>query len=174
MIETIIMLVSLVVLGYAFYISSRMFWVFKSRGGIGKLIYGAESLFLIITYFIFSIILFSFITSAFISLSILNIVNIITGAFFLSSAGLIGAVMRYHISEIGRTKAKSAKAGVKLKEVNKEKLKLKKELEVLEGDLNHAQKLNKLNVDRELKIIELEKKIEELEKKKSGRKRFDF
>jgi hypothetical protein len=42
MIETLVMATSLAILGYAFYISSRMFWSSRKDRGARKLLYAAD------------------------------------------------------------------------------------------------------------------------------------
>jgi len=106
MIDTLIMMASLVVLGYALYISSRMLWVYKSGKDMWKWLYSLVSIFLIVTFFLFTLVTFSFLTLSLVS-QYFNILNIVIGIFFLSGAGLIGAIMRYHLSLIGSVKEKS-------------------------------------------------------------------
>ncbi len=165
MIDTVIMMGSLVVLGYAFYISSRMFWTFKSRKGSWKWMYGLASLFVIVTYSLFAMVMFSFIASFFTSYSILNVLNVVIGVFFLSSSGLIGAIMKYHMSVMKSVTMERKEADLKIKEISKEKLGLEKEIDGLRKELDEARKL-KMSRGHNLKVAGLEKKIEKLEKKK--------
>ena len=85
MIETDIMMASLVVLGYAFNISSRMFWTFRSEKDIWRWTYGMVSVFLIGIYFLFVMVMLSFITVSIVSQSILNIMNTVIVIIFLKS-----------------------------------------------------------------------------------------
>jgi len=165
MIETLIMLGSLVALAYAFSISSRMFWIFKSDKGMWRWMYGLVSLFLIATYFLFIILTFSFIASFIDAFSILNILNAVVGIFFFSSAALIGAIMKYHLSVMSSTATTGAGTSLNMKVKAKENSKLRKEINALEKELNEAKRLNRLAVSRELKMIELKNKIGRLERK---------
>ncbi|MBW2997152.1 hypothetical protein KY349_02300 [Candidatus Woesearchaeota archaeon] len=169
MIEILIMLAGLVALGYAFNISSRMLWVFKSEKGLWRWLYGMISAFLIATYILFAFVTFYFIMTPS-SQSMLSILNIVIGIFFLSGAGLIGAAMKYHLSSTMRAKQKPAPQPVVIKKTKpdtkdfrKERVVLQKEIYRLSKELDESKKLNKLAVGRELKIIELKKKIERLE-----------
>ncbi|UCD03044.1 MAG: hypothetical protein JSV63_00180 [Candidatus Aenigmatarchaeota archaeon] len=98
MIETIIMLVSLILLGYAFYISSRMFWSSRKTQGFWKWVYVIISFFILVTYFVFSIVFFLFIVAIVSALYIFELVNMFLGITLLSGAALTVAVTKHHIS----------------------------------------------------------------------------
>jgi hypothetical protein len=120
------------------------------------------SIFLIIIYFLLGTVMFSFLVSSLISQSIFNLLNIIVGIFFLSSAGLIGAVIRYHLSVMGSEAAKGIKTGPVPKESGKEP-EPQKETESLEEEIpGEAEKLEGLAVTRELKMLELRNRIRRL------------
>jgi hypothetical protein len=158
------MTASLVVLGYGFYISSRMFWVNRSERGYWKYVYFLVSAFIIITYFLFSVVLFAFITSSISPFSFLSIINSVLGVFLLSGAGLIAAIMRYHLNIIGSVEEENVRFSLKTMEIKREKEKLRKELIDVKDELVQSKKLNKLAVGRELRMIELSKRL-----KKNGK-----
>ena len=175
MIETITMTASLVVLGYAFYMSSNLFWVYKSHKDYNKWIFSIISVFIISSYFLFAVVLFAFITEMLTSYSILNSLNIVLSIFLLSGAGLIGVVMKYYIKTIKSSiinnvqkevKDWSEKKGVGKKGVDEEKQKMLKEILRLRDELDTIKLINKFAVGKDLRIIELKKKIEKLEHRK--------
>jgi hypothetical protein len=195
MIETILMMISLLVLGYSFYISTRMFLIFRSGRGKWGWLYGLVSVFVISVFFLFAITMFSFFTLSMISQSLINLLNVIIAIFFLASSGLVWAVMRYHVSLIRSTKGRDKISETTFKKISMEKKRLEKrvsslekkldkekikkpgsndkskedlikEIEHLENEATEAKKLSNLAVGRELKIIEMRKKIERLERGK--------
>ena len=165
MIETVIMLAGLVSLGYAFNICSRMFWAYKSHKGIWRWMYGLVSFFLMASYFLSVLILFTFILTFLTSYTIPNVLNIVIGIFFASSATLIGAIMKYHLSAMASIELKNT-TSLGGKKKGKVGQKLQKEIRRLENELSDAKRINKLAVEKEIKIIELRKKIEKLGRKK--------
>lgn len=165
MIETAIMMASLGVLGYAFYISSRMAWVYKSEKGFWKWLYTMASIFLIAVFFLFAIVMFFFTTASFVSQSVFNLINVIVGIFFLSGSGLVGAIMKHHLSVTTSAFEMSMKADYEIGEATKEIFELRKEVENLKKKTGRTRVLNRMAVERELKIIELENKIKKLEGK---------
>jgi len=164
MIGTIIMLASLIVLGYVFNISSRLFWTFKSEKGTWKWIYGLVSIFVIATYFFFIIVTFFFITYSFTPPSILNTINIVVGIFFLSSSALIGVLMKHHLSRMKSGAEESLESDF-AGEFSKEWLNVQKDIENLRKKHSESKRLKRLLVDKELKIIELSKKVQKLREK---------
>ena len=116
MIETLFMLASLVVLGYVFYLSSRMLWVHKSSEVTWRWAYGIISGFVFVTYFLLGVLMFFFAAASIVSPTILNVLNIVVSLFFLSGSGLIGAVMRYHISIMQSFTKEQAKSNISPKE----------------------------------------------------------
>ena len=178
MIESIAMAGSLIALGYAFFLCARLLWSTRSDKGTWKWIYGIVSFFILANYILFSFVLFSFIIAMFSSPEILNVLNVVMGIFFLSGAGLIGAVIKYHINTLAReaekkiedfssAKTEARKASGKKSRASKSPKheSLLKEIDSLKKELDSARQLNKLAADREMRIIGLKKKIEELEKK---------
>lgn len=165
MIETAVMMASLVVLGYAFYMSSRTLWIFKSEKNMWRWLYAMVSGFIVFTFFLLGILMFSFLLSSFISQEIVNTVNIVIGIFFLSSAGLIGAVIRYHLSVMGSDAAVSVKADLKKKGLHKEADNLDKQIENAKGVPDRSNRLNKIAAINDLKMIELRNKIRRLREK---------
>jgi len=126
-----------------------------------------------VTYVIFAFVLFSFVTNlaapaAYVSDSI----NTILGILLLSGAGLIGAIMKYHLSvETGFPAAgqppgsgHATKSGGRTRRVPPEVRRLESEIRKLRKELGEAKALNRLAVGREMRIIEMKKKIEEMEK----------
>lgn len=174
MLETLMMALSLVVMGYAFYISSRLFWSSKSERGTWKIVYFLASVFIISTYALFAIVMFTFITNMFSPLYVTDTLNVILGAFLLIGAFIASAMMKYHLltmgsMDVGHEEVK--KANGKWKKANKEGKKakeddsaeisrLKREMAELRKELDDSKMLNRLAVDRELRIIELKKQIE--------------
>ena len=159
MIEFFLMLASLVVLGYPFYISLKMYWIYKLDKGPWKWLYAIITFFLACNYFLFSLVLFVFIASSSISQEYISLLNVVVGTFFLSGAGLVSAIMKYHLNTVrdSMIQRKSSESG-KLREIHEEIRKLRNELET-------EKKFRKFSVNRELRMIELKKKIERLEKK---------
>jgi hypothetical protein len=171
MIETLIMASSLAVLGYAFYISSRLFWSERKESGVRMLAYGAASVFIIVAFSLFALVLFSFATNIFSSEPFFNTLNVVLGVLLLSGSGLISALMKYQLSvassESVPLPAGGRKAAIpgKGKAANAEAAGLAKEIETLRKELSEAHALNKLAVGRELRMVELKNKIKELETK---------
>lgn len=164
MIETFVMMATLLVLGYAFYISSRMFWTYKSDRGPWRWVYGLISSFIIATYFLFAVVTFSFIGSFFTSFSLLNILNAVIGIFFLSSSLLIGIIMKHHLSVMRSDAEKRAEARWEIGETSKERLKLQKQIEEMKKEIDEKKVLSKVVVSKELRILELQKRIKDLER----------
>ncbi len=164
MIESVIMIASLGVLGYAFYMSSRTLWVFKSEGSSWKYLYALVSGFIVFTFFLMGILTFSFLLSSVISKTMFSLLNVVVGIFFLSSAGLIGAVIRYHLSVMGAQAADNVKEDLKEKGLHKEAESLDEQIESVKGVPNKNSKLNKIAAINELKMIELRNKIKRLQK----------
>ena len=109
------MMASLVILGYAFYMDSRLFWSYKAEKGPLKWIYGLSTAFIFITYFLFALVLFAFMTETLTSFSLMNLVNTVLSIFLVAGAGLIAAIMKYHFGtmqpvEIGGMKRKRKKS----------------------------------------------------------------
>lgn len=176
MIETITMTISLVILGYAFYISSNLFWIYKSHGDYNRWVFTIVSTFIISSYIIFSFVLFAFITEVFTSFSIMNNVNLILSIFLLSGAGLIGALMKYYVNTIKSSimnniqnevrvwkKHKEGKDGGKPDE---EKMKMVREIVKLKDEIDRIKSINRFAVGNDLRIIELKKKLEGAEENK--------
>jgi hypothetical protein len=162
MIETATMMASLGVLGYAFYISTRMAWVYKSSKGLWRWLYTLTSIFLIAVFFLFSIVMFSFAAASFISQSVFNVLNIVVGIFFISGSGLVGAIMKYQLSVTASAFERSMETDYEITEATKEILELSKEVEKLKKKAGSTRILKRMAVERELKIIELENKIKGL------------
>ena len=97
MIEALIMVSSLVIMGYSFYMSSMMFWSARSGKGAWKWVYVTISVFILATYLIFSLVMFSFIANLTVSAYVFDLVNMVFALLLLSGAGLIAAMMKYHI-----------------------------------------------------------------------------
>ncbi|MFH0956755.1 MAG: hypothetical protein V1813_02745, partial [Candidatus Aenigmatarchaeota archaeon] len=112
MIETLLMASSLAVLGYAFYISSRMFWSSRRDKGTRKLVYAAASAFIFATYGIFALVLVSFATNLFSSAYFFNLVNCVLGVLLLSGSALISALMKYQLSVASSVPVSEMKAVV--------------------------------------------------------------
>jgi hypothetical protein len=174
MLETLMMASSLAVLGYAFYISSRMFWSSRKDKGAWKLVYALISAFLIVTYGIFALVLFSFATNLFSSEYFFNTLNIVLGVLLLSGSALIGALMKYQLSVASSVPpgeemaaGKAGKAVVSKARGGAEVAALQKEIAGLRGELDAANVMNRVAVGRELRIVELKKRIAELESKGS-------
>lgn len=223
MLETILMLVGLVIIGYTFSISSRMFLIYKSEKSKWRWMYGMVSVFVFSVFFLFALILFSFLTNSLMTPTFLNMLNVVIAVFFLAGAGLIWAVMKHNVSLIISHSEKKRKEDTAVRKLEREKEKLRKELERERGsgdrmilkqerkekkmlkeeisalreeldeqeridedkrlekeikekerlreevkrlkyELSRAEKIGKLSSGKELRVIELEKMIDELEK----------
>lgn len=165
MIETVIVTASLVVLGYAFYMSSRTLWAFKSEKGIWRWLYALVSGFIFFTFFLMGIVLFSFLLSPFISQTIASFLNIVIGIFFLSSAGLIGAVIRYHLSVMGMQAADAVKKDLKKKGMDKEASRIEEHIENPKNAPGGAGMVKRITATNEIRMIELRNKIRRLQRK---------
>jgi hypothetical protein len=163
MIETLLMVTSLGVLGYAFNISLRMFWTYKSEKNIWKWVYGFLSVFLIIIYFIFAVSVFFLIAFLITSFQVLDILNLVVGVFFLSSSLFVGVVMRHHLSIMRSTVAKTEETDWEIRETSKERLDLQKEIVRLNREIDKTKPLKRLLVSKELKILELSNRLEKLQ-----------
>jgi len=172
MIETIMMTASLIILGYAFYMSSNLFWIYKSNKGYNKWIFSVASAFIFSSYVLFAFVMFGFLTEMFTSYSVLNLVNIVLGIYLLSGALLIGAMMKYYtttikgsiISNVQNELRFYAKGKEKNKKVDQEKVKLLKDIMNLQEELDTIKSINRFAAGTDLRVIELQKKIENLEK----------
>ena len=166
MLETILMGASLIVLGYAFYISSRMFWVHRSQSGIFRLMYFLVVVFVITTHFFFSIILIIFMTSSPLLSQVMNLFNSILAIFWLAGAGLVAAIMKYHLNVVSSGSEKEIRK-VSVTRVTKRKdprsSRLLGEIASLKKELENAKKLNRLAVGREFRMIELKNRLKEYE-----------
>jgi hypothetical protein len=141
-----------------------MFWTYKSHKGVWKWMYGLISLFLMASYFLSALILFSFVLTFLTSYTLPSALNIVIGIFFVSSATLISAIMKYHLSTMSALEMKNiARMGARKKV--KESAKFQKEINRLENELKDAKRINKLAVAKELRIINLRKQIEKLGRK---------
>lgn len=168
MIETLMMAASLAVLGYAFYISSRLFWASRKDRGGWKWVYVAVSAFIFATYAIFALVLFSFVAALFTDFYFPDMLNIVLGVLLLSGAALIGAMMKYHLSVAIRQPEKDVRVVVRRQAGRQsdrkgETARLRKEISDLKKELEAANMMNRLAVGRELRIIELKKKIEAMQ-----------
>ncbi|MHA2068715.1 MAG: hypothetical protein ACXABY_30495 [Candidatus Thorarchaeota archaeon] len=167
MLETMLMAASLFVLGYGFYMSARMFWAHRSERGLYRTLYFIVMVFVITTHFFFSIILIIFMMSNILLSQIMNIFNLILGVFWLAGAGLVAAIMKYHIdlvSSISKKKVTKVNVTKIIKTKDPSKGRLVNEITDLKKELDGAEKLNRLAVGREFKMIELKNKIKEDEK----------
>jgi hypothetical protein len=165
MIETAIMVGSLLVMGYAFYISSRMLWSFKSEKDTWRWLYTLVSGFIVFTFFLLGIVTFSFMVASFISQSIFNLINVVVGIFFLASAGLIVLVIRYHLSVMGSTAVKSAEIDLNKKTSPKEAPKIKKELDNIKKETPIGEsELSRVAIRNELKMLEIRNKIRKIQR----------
>jgi hypothetical protein len=182
MLETLLMGLSLLPLGYAFYISSRMFWSSRTEAGPWRWIYTLSTAFIFATYLLFSVVMFSFIASIFYSFAIFHYLNTILALFLLLGAGAVSFAMRYHLSIMTAQAAERVdKVKVKYLRVPDSNLPksrrrkkedssgngtdiaaLRAEVKKLRKELEDAKKLNKLAVGREFRIMQLKKEIERL------------
>ena len=110
MLESSIMTASLIVLGYGFYLISRMLWAYKSDMGLWKYMYFMLSAFIIGTFVLFSFVMFSFMTAFITSIYAINVMNIALVMFFFSGAGLIAAFSKYHVNTVSSVAEKNIKS----------------------------------------------------------------
>jgi hypothetical protein len=166
MLESILMTASLFVLGYGFYMSTRMFWVYRTEGGVYRSLYFIIMITIISTHFIFSMILFSFILSNVIFSQISQVYNTILAVFWLSGAGLVTSILKYHINLVSSMADK--RVNISFKGIKKVKDPSRKNLFTairgLKDELKADKSSNRFAVGRELKIIDLNNKIDEYER----------
>lgn len=172
MIETLMMAGSLAIMGYAFYVSSRMSWSSRKDAKATRWIYPVVSAFTFATYVTFAFVMLSFLTDFFGSAYIFDVVNSVLGVLLLSGSALVAALMKCQVSgEVSRPLPAATVTGEAKKPAKRraawregsEAAAYRKEIERLQKELDAASMLNKLAVGRELKIIELKKRVEELE-----------
>ena len=177
MIETIVMTLSLVILGYAFYISSNLFWIHKDDKNYFRWIYSILMMFIICSYFLFSFVLFAFITQAFKSQTLVNTMNIVLSIFLLSGAGLLGVIMKYYIGLLKtsiinniRVEVQKHTAMKRNADNTKDRTMLLKEIERLTKELEKQNKMEKVGINKEIRIIVAKKELDNLNKKKPDEK----
>ena len=107
MIETLIMMGSLIIMGYAFYISSRMFWSFRGKEGYWKWIYMMVTFFILATYFLFAVVLVSFVAAIAYGIYFFSSVNLLLGVF-------LAGVLTRRGSNLGNILAMTTSIGVLL------------------------------------------------------------
>jgi hypothetical protein len=177
MIETIIMTLSLVILGYAFYISSNLFWIHKDDKNYFRWIYSMLMIFIICSYFLFSFVLFAFITQAFKSQSFASTVNIVLSIFLFSGAGLLGVIMKYYIGLLKtsiinniRVEVQKHAAMKKGAERGKDREMLLREIERLTKELEKQNKIEKVGINKEIRIMVAKKELDRIRNNKHDEK----
>ncbi|MHA2068716.1 MAG: hypothetical protein ACXABY_30500 [Candidatus Thorarchaeota archaeon] len=166
MLESILMTASLFVLGYGFYMSARMFWVYRTQGSVYRPIYFVVMVLIVSIYFIFSMILFSFIVSNAIFSQAFQVFNTILAVFWLSGAGLVTAILKYHINVVGSVSDRRIRLSFKgIKKVKDPSRKnLFTAIKNMKDDLGRDKNANRFAVGRELKLIDLNNKIDDYER----------
>ena len=166
MLEILLMGSSLVVLSYGFYMSARMFWVYRSEKNLFRPLYFIAMSLIISTLFFFAMVLFSFVLSGVLFSQVTQILNNITGVFWLAGAGLVTAIMKYHIDIVSSVSRKNVDTGFKgLKRIKGFSGKSHfNRIKGLKSEMEETKDMGRFEIGRDLKIIELNNKIDEYER----------
>ena len=107
------MVASLFVLGYGFYMSARMFWVYRTDSGAYRPLYFVIMVAILSIHFIFSMILFTFLLSNALFTGTAQIFNTILAVFWFSGAGLVTSILKYHINALSSESNRKIKLSFK-------------------------------------------------------------
>jgi hypothetical protein len=166
MLESILMTASLFILGYGFYMSVRMFWVYKTKESVYRPLYFVTMILIVSIYFIFSMILFSFILSNAIFSQVSQAYNTILAVFWVAGAGLVTSILKYHINVVSSMSDRRIRLSFKgIKKVKDPSRKnLFTTIKNMKDELRKDKNTNRFAVGRELKLIDLNNKIDEYER----------
>jgi len=191
MIDIILILLGMIVIGYAFYYNSRTLSEIKDDkiSSAWKLSIKVAAAFILSVFFVFSLVFFDFISLYSLGQ---DFPKIMVGFVFLASSLVVTLIVMINSAGIRNIAQNSEKLKRKYEEASKtkESLEMKisemqkvlekaksqksgnameKKIKELERELEASKKIAKYTVDRELKMLELKKQIkdlkEQLEKK---------